>query len=108
MNEQQVRSLATLSPAGRAAVFTEGEDAPILIQVSDVKARLAPVTNDELSRRAGTPAQGRDADCCGQSTAGCRSGGRPEAAVCRCPATKHGSGAAANAPRSLLTIVKMS
>ncbi|MFD5522457.1 ATP-binding protein [Streptomyces sp. NPDC127066] len=48
MQSRQNTSLATL-PIGRAAVFTDGEDAPLLIQVSRVKGGTATwPTNDDV------------------------------------------------------------
>jgi hypothetical protein len=46
MDESQARGLAVL-PAGRAAVFSEGDDAPILVQVPLVKDALAEVRPDD-------------------------------------------------------------
>ena len=67
MNDMQIRSLATLSPAGRAAVFAEGDDAPVLIQVLDVKAGMAPISDSDLRERLGS--SGRPGPgCCGASS----------------------------------------
>ncbi len=71
MTDLQMRSLATLAPAGRAAVFTEGEDAPVLIQVADVKAALAPISSADLRSRV-RPGDVPGPSCCGQGDrAGC-------------------------------------
>jgi hypothetical protein len=72
MTPVQSRALATLTP-GRAAVFAEGEDSPVLIQVQHLQGRLAAVSAREL----------RAAAAAWQVTSGSRGCcGRNEPAVC--------------------------
>lgn len=73
MTPVQSRALATLTP-GRAAVFAEGEDSPILVEVTHLKSRLVSVSVDELRAMA---AAWKETDSGGE---GCC--GRQDAAVC--------------------------
>ena len=68
MTPVQSRALATLTP-GRAAVFAEGEDSPILVEVTHLKSRLAPVSADQLRGAAASwkeTGRGSGQGCCGQ------------------------------------------
>jgi hypothetical protein len=66
MTERQTRSLTALAP-GRAAVFTEGEDAPLLIAFPPAKSRLNRPTDDQV--RASRPDTGlTPRTCCGQAS----------------------------------------
>jgi hypothetical protein len=67
MTDVQSRALATFDKKGRAAVFAEGEDSPILIDVKPLKSRLGSVTRDELREAARSWSAGGGATeaCCG-------------------------------------------
>jgi hypothetical protein len=57
MNERQTEALATL-PRGQAAVFSEGDDAPILVQVPLARQQAGAIPTDEQVARhmGGLPA----------------------------------------------------
>src|SRR5262249_17935354 len=65
MTEQQNRSLTALAP-GRAAVFTQGEDAPLLIAFPLATSRLSRVSDDQVRASGQLPAPAQR-DCCGQA-----------------------------------------
>jgi DNA helicase HerA-like ATPase len=66
MASAETRALATLTP-GKAAVFAEGEDSPVLVEITNLKSHLAPITTDGL-RTAAAAWSAHDAAfvCCGQ------------------------------------------
>jgi hypothetical protein len=66
MTERQSRSLTALAP-GRAAVFTEGEDAPLLIAFPPAKSRLSPVTPDQV-RASGPQIAPAQRNCCAHAS----------------------------------------
>jgi hypothetical protein len=77
MTDVQSRALATFNKKGRAAVFAEGEDSPVLIDVKPLKSRLAPVSLQELRESAPSwSASEKTAEtCCGaQDAAVCERG----------------------------------
>lgn len=71
MDERQRRALATLAP-GRAAVFAEGQDAPLLIQVPSL-APLGGVSDSDIVTLRDAQAFGKAADSCRESCRGLRS-----------------------------------
>ncbi len=84
MTEMQSRALATFTP-GRAAVFAEDEDAPMLVDVTDLKSRLAPMAPDELRAAAmsWSTSEGPARTCCGQHDATTCERGRDAAVAAR-------------------------
>jgi hypothetical protein len=67
MTPPQTRALATFA-TGRAAVFAEGEDSPVLIQVRHLQARLGTVSADDLRAAAASwHGTGGSRGCCGHN-----------------------------------------
>ncbi len=84
MNERQQRALAML-PRGRAAVFVDGEDVPILVDVQRLgpAAPDEPVSDAQVRERSATFAHGDgsngddwDGDGCGQARDACEAARR--------------------------------
>ncbi len=79
MSERQQRALATL-PRGRAAIFAEGEDVPLLVQVDrvDVKERATTVADDRVREHMAGHVHGFDScrHACGEPAEACSSARR--------------------------------
>jgi len=77
MDEERSRALVILA-AGEAAVFSEGEDAPLLVKINDSEARLRPVSASQLRATSPGPAGASPAGCCSRSSyAVCDTARRP-------------------------------
>jgi hypothetical protein len=74
MSDRQQLALATL-PLGRAAVFVDGEDVPLLVQVErvDVKARALTVEDDRIRERMARAVAGLGScrEDCGEAPDAC-------------------------------------
>ena len=67
MTDEQSRYLVSLAPR-HAGVFSEGEDAPLLIRIRDTRSQLQPVDVEHLRAASPTPLGPNPSGCCSQST----------------------------------------